>query len=202
MKKKNTKNYKNHILNYFNKISSIKGLEFRIIKNKLICTYWLSSNNVLNNFEYTLSNYLNIDLLFKNNKKYNLDFIFTNDNYEIILTELKHIYNLILGILKPYKNTIEIFGTGFKFNLVKNIHTKTIKILIYAGFSKVKIFFVPFDIKIELHETNTLILYSHNKPKLNQLSALIKQLRPLSLYKKRGINLNNEKIKLKIYKKK
>lgn len=193
---------KNHIVKRFSEILETKGLELYLTKNKIIGHFWFSNLNYGNTFIYVIPKNIKLHfLLTKNNKNKGLTFSYKNVNYQIVFTELKHLYNLILGILTPYKKTIEIHGTGFKFNIIESFPFKNNIIEISAGFSMKKYILIPSDIYVNVIDSNTITLFSCYKNKLTLFCDNIKRIKSINKYKLRGIKYSNEKFIPKTYKK-
>lgn len=195
--------YKNHLVKIFSKIfHKIPGLEMRVIANIIIGSYWKSELKRINYFNYKLPEQVSADFnLNKKNKILGINFKFIKGNYKVALTEIKLLYNMILGIIEPHERSIEIYGTGFKFNIVDEYPFKKSILEIHAGFNESKRLFVPENIYIKKIEANSLNICSNNKESVNSFASSIKRIKPINRYKLRGIKFHNETFIPKVYKK-
>ncbi len=197
---------KSNVIKSFLTLIKKNNLEVRIMNNKLVVYYWnqgdLYNTAKFNYFQYEIPYYLNI--LFKTNEKngiIGLAFKFKHVENKVILTQLKILYNLIKGLLKPYKKVIQIFGTGFKFTLLKNDIFKNMVLIINCGFNIPHKLIIPSNININVIDNTTIELTSINKQQLTSLGSLIKSIKPMNKYKLRGIKYENEEFMKKTYKK-
>src|SRR5690606_5776729 len=121
----NIKSIKSDIIKSFATLLKNNDIEVRFLKNKLLVYCWskpnVSDTIKFNYFKYFIPHFLNVSYYTNGvNKLEGLSFEFKNVSRQVVLTQLKIFYNLIKGLLKPYEITIQIFGTGFKFILVKD----------------------------------------------------------------------------------
>lgn len=194
--------YKNNLIKKFSKIFRTRGLDVRIFNNKVEGHFWKSKLRRLDHFEHIFPEYISVN--FETNQKNQIsgiNFKITGDNYRIALTEIKLLYNKVVGIISPYNKTIEIFGTGFKFNVKDNFPFRKSVLEIHAGYNESKKLSVPTNVYFTKTENNSIILYSNNKNHITAFSSLIKKIKPLNKYKLRGIKLKEEKFMAKLYKK-
>lgn len=199
---KDLKFHKNHIVKSFLKLLEIPGLEIRIINNQIFGTYWKSNIKRLNSFHYIIPEGLNVNfVLNKRNKISGIELNYTRSNVTEVLTEIKHLHNLIIGVLKPYEKSIEIYGTGFRFNFVSDELSQEPIIEINAGFNENKQLKVPKNIIINKLDTNRIDICSNDKHTLAEFASSIKRIKPLNRYKLRGIKLSEEIFVPKAYKK-
>lgn len=197
---------KNDVIKSFLTLIERNDLEIRIINNKLVVYCW-SPNNLpgtvkFNCFRYEIPSYLTI--LFKSgkiNSILGLVFKFNQVYYKEVLTQIKILYNLILGLMKPYRKVIQIFGTGFKFTVLKNDQKKNFILIINCGFNIPRSLNIPDDIDIKSIDNTTIELTSINKHQLTNLGSLIKNIKPMNKYKMRGIKYENDVFIKKTYKK-
>jgi len=194
----------NHLIKKFKDIFlNTQYLELCLINKKLIGTSWLEGLHTESNFTYNIPNGMSIDFnLSKKNIVQGLIINSDNKNYEIMLSNLKHLYNLIQGILVPYSIIVQIYGTGFKFNITEDSPSKTNIIEIYAGFNKKRTLILPKNVYAYLIDINTLKLTSKDKEKITLVGNKLKKIKPINKYKLRGIKLQSEKFIPKTYKKK
>lgn len=200
----NLKLKKNHIFKKFGSIfKNYRNLEINIINKKIFAFYWDFKFKRLRKFIYNLPDELSVCYQHETkNKISGLKFnIVKVCEYEIVLTRIRILYNLILGIIDPHKRVLEIYGTGFKFNIINETYYKPI-LEVFAGFNESKKVEIPNDICLVEVQNNYIVVCSHNKQILTEFCALIKKIKPLNRYKLRGIKLKEEKFIPKTYKKK
>jgi|SRR5690554_4197393 len=194
--------YQHYLIKKLSNILTTTGLELRVFSDKIQGIFWLSENNKLNKFVYYIPKNLTFFYFFdkkKNNLGFNISYI--SSNYKEIISELKHFYNLVLGIMKPYTKTIEIYGTGFKFKIKENYPQKNKSIYIFAGFNNKIEKVVPNILELKEITPLILVLKAYDKRTLNSFSSNIKKIKPINKYKLRGIKYNTEQIRFKEYKK-
>lgn len=195
--------YKNHLVRGFEKIyQKFPGLEIIIINNSMMVSYWRSSLKRLRHFKYKLPEQVSAN--FNVNKKNDICgiiFKLNKGDYRLALTEIKLLYNTILGIVKPHEKIIEIHGTGFKFNVIDEYPSKNNILEVHAGFNESKKLFLPENVYIKKLDPTYLNIYSNNKDTVASFASTVKKVKPLNRYKLRGIKFNNEKFIPKVYKK-
>ncbi len=103
------------------------------------------------------------------------------------------IANMVTGVSQGYRKTLELIGTGYKFEM------KGTNILeINAGFSHKVAFPLPPGIVVRLGEKNLKVtLEGIDKEQVGQIAANIRKIRPPEPYQGKGIRYEGEKIKLK-----
>ncbi len=99
--------------------------------------------------------------------------------------------NKIYGLTVGYLIYLKIIGIGYRANIKEQI------ISLKLGFSHDISFIVPKSIRVLLLEPTLICLYAVDKNQVTQIAAKIKQLRPPSIYKGKGIRLMNERVQLK-----
>lgn len=108
--------------------------------------------------------------------------------------------NKLKGLIYLYKKILIISGIGFKFQL--NTHNNFYsELIIFAGFSHIISILIPNNIKCILETNTKLIIESFSKEDLGIFSAKIKNIKPIEIFKGKGIKYETEHIKLKNYKK-
>ncbi|PVF95008.1 hypothetical protein CPB86DRAFT_711999 [Serendipita vermifera] len=76
------------------------------------------------------------------------------------------------------------------------------RLALRLGYSHVNYVDVPSDIKVTVPSPTIIILWGRNKQHVGQFAANIRSLRPPEVYKGKGVFVGNEKIKMKVGKKK
>lgn len=104
------------------------------------------------------------------------------------------------GLKKPFKQELELKGTGFKAAL-KVVNGKNILVLT-LGKSHDDIYHIPSNIKITVATPTQLVLESINKHALGQASAKIRRFRKVDAYKGKGVLIKGQVLVLKETKKK
>ncbi|NBV28336.1 50S ribosomal protein L6 [bacterium] len=106
----------------------------------------------------------------------------------------------IQGLIQPFKQELELKGTGFKAAL-KNVDGKNTLVLT-LGKSHDDIYVIPADIKVTVSTPTQLVLESISKHALGQASAKIRRFRKVDAYKGKGILIKGQVLVLKETKKK
>lgn len=98
------------------------------------------------------------------------------------------INNMVIGVTKSYKKTLQIQGIGYKSMLSgKNL-------TLHLGYSKPIEYLAPKGVEFEVTNKNEIIVKGINKEKVGQVAAEIRSLRPPEPYKGKGIRYENETI--------
>ena len=194
------KNNKIYIPNYI-------GFEFLNINKKSVLIFNRRNfNETPSFFVFKFSSYFNITPFWnfnKNLKGFNIDLKEKFNNYTFIKyleLEKKLFFNKLKGLIYLYKKILIISGIGFKFQL-NEINTFNSEIIIFAGFSHLISIKIPFNIICTLETNNKLIIESSSKEELGLFAAKIKNIKPIEIFKGKGIKYETENIKLKSYKK-
>lgn len=200
------KKFKSDISNSFLILLQNEDLEIRIFNNKLFVYYWSDNDvietNKLNRLQYEIPHYLCVSYKKDTiNKIKGLSFQFTNISRNIIQTQLKIFYNLIKGLIQNYEKIIHIFGTGFKFVLLKDKDQGLHNLIIHSGFNIPTKLIIPKNINVILLDSVTIKLMSIDKQELTNFGSLIKRIKPINRYKLRGIKYEDDVFVRKTYKK-
>ena len=98
------------------------------------------------------------------------------------------INNMVTGVTKSYKKTLQIQGVGYRSMLNgKNL-------TLHLGFSKPVEYPAPKGIEFEVTKKNEIIVKGINKEKVGQVAAEIRGLKPPEPYKGKGIRYENETV--------
>jgi large subunit ribosomal protein L6 len=101
------------------------------------------------------------------------------------------INNLVLGVTKGFRKTMEIQGTGFR---VKPAATG---LEFSLGFSHPVKFPAPPGIKLEIKENKFIVVSGADKYLVGQTAARLRDLKKPDVYKGKGIRYQGEVVKLK-----
>lgn len=102
------------------------------------------------------------------------------------------IANMVHGVVDGFSKTLEVKGTGYKFELKGNI------LGLSLGFSHPVEMALPKGISAEVNKTNNEVtLTSADKELLGDFTAKIKALRPVEPYKGKGIFYKGQFIRRK-----
>ena len=102
------------------------------------------------------------------------------------------IANMVHGVVNGFSKTLEVKGTGYKFEL------KGDKLGFSLGFSHPVEMVLPKGISAEVNKTNNEVtLTSADKELLGDFAAKIKKLRPVEPYKGKGIFYKDQFIRRK-----
>ena len=111
-----------------------------------------------------------------------------------LLTTL--IENKIQGTKQGYLIYIRILGVGYRaFLEAQDLYLK-------IGFNHDIKFSFPNSIFVYCLEPTLIAIFGIDKNQVTQVAAKIKSIKPPSIYKGKGITILNEKVKLKVGKKK
>lgn len=88
--------------------------------------------------------------------------------------------NLVVGVSDGFKKQLEIFGTGYKWEL------KGSNVVLHAGFSHLVEVPVPDGITVEI-KSSTLTVSGADKHLVGFTAAQIKRVKPVEPYKGKGI---------------
>lgn len=101
------------------------------------------------------------------------------------------INNMLIGVLKGYKKSLDIVGVGYKAQIKNNTLTLTV------GYSHPVYYVLPENVKGNIEGTNKIILESANKQLVGEIAAQIRKIRLPEPYKGKGIKYTEEIIKKK-----
>lgn len=144
----------------------------------------------------------------------------TNENRLKITTTSKAFYGLLKsliqnklqGISRGFLMYLKIVGIGYRANLVQNDSSflqskKDSKqnnqiLFLKLGYSHDIVYKIPSSIRVFLLDPTLICLFGVDKNQITQIAAQIRKLRSPTVYKGKGIRLLNEKIVLKVGKRK
>ena len=101
------------------------------------------------------------------------------------------IHNMVIGVTEGYKKELEVNGVGYRVQKQGN------KVVMNLGFSHQVIVEETDDIKMEVPETNNIIVLGCDKQKVGQFAAEVREKRPPEPYKGKGIKYKDEVIRRK-----
>ncbi len=100
--------------------------------------------------------------------------------------------NMVTGVSTGFKRELDIVGVGYRAEEKGNA------IEFNLGYSHPILFELPKGVKAEVvPKTNHIILSSHDKQLLGQVSANIRSLRPPEPYKGKGVRYTGENVRRK-----
>ncbi len=101
--------------------------------------------------------------------------------------------NLFLGVSKGYRKKLKLVGVGYRASIKDN------KLLLNIGYSHDVVYEIPQDVKIFTAKLKgTFILIKGKEQyRVNQVASEIRALQKPDAYKGKGIQFNDEVIKLK-----
>ncbi|MEW6586812.1 MAG: 50S ribosomal protein L6 [Nitrospirota bacterium] len=103
------------------------------------------------------------------------------------------INNMVIGVSQGYQKVLEIFGVGYKAQVMGD------KIVLTLGYSHPIEFQLPAGIKVSIDPKQTqMTLTGVDKQQLGQIAASLKDLRLPDAYKGKGIRYAGERLKLKV----
>jgi large subunit ribosomal protein L6 len=110
------------------------------------------------------------------------------------------IENKIIATCRGFLLSMRIVGVGYRAEIINN---KTNQILCFKiGLSHNFQYDIPKSIRVFLVEPTLICLYGIDKNQVTQIAAKIRQIKPPSVYKGKGIRLINEVIVTKAGKRK
>ncbi len=154
---------------------------------------------------YTL---LNLSKLDKTGKgafivnKENLIFCSTDKSFFKCMCKI--IQGKITGVSNGILLLLRIVGVGYKVEIQHSNSNNVIHETLYfkIGFSHDFKYVIPQSVRIFLLEPTLICIYGIDKNQVTQIAAKIRQIKPPSVYKGKGIRLVNEKVTIKIGKRK
>ncbi len=105
------------------------------------------------------------------------------------------IHNMVTGVKEGYTKTLEIIGIGYKVSISSNNLLE-----FYLGYAHTIHFLLPEEIEASVESKGKnpkLILKSHDKQLLGQVTANIRALRKPEPYKGKGIRIQGEYVRRK-----
>jgi large subunit ribosomal protein L6 len=111
-------------------------------------------------------------------------------------TTRANIANAVEGVVKGFKETLQLIGVGYRANVQGE------KVNLTLGFSHPKDYKIPEGITITTPIPTEIVIQGFDKQLVGQVAAEIRQIRPPESYKGKGVRYANERIKLKETKKK
>lgn len=110
------------------------------------------------------------------------------------------IENKIIGVSSGFLISMRIVGVGYRAEILKNEINQILCFKI--GLSHDFQYIIPKSVRIFLIEPTLICLYGIDKNQLTQIAAKIRQIKPPSVYKGKGIRLINEMVVIKAGKRK
>ncbi|WP_259288818.1 50S ribosomal protein L6 [Candidatus Nasuia deltocephalinicola] len=109
-----------------------------------------------------------------------------------------YVSNIIKGLIFNYEKILIFIGLGYKAIL------RSSYLYFYLSYSHPYIYKIPPDIFIKILNNNNseISVKSNNKQRLGEICLMFKKLKKIDIYKGKGIFYKNEKIILKVFKKK
>lgn len=111
-------------------------------------------------------------------------------------TTRANLNNLIQGVFQGYEKKLLLFGVGYRANMQGN------KINLSLGFSHPVILEIPAGITVDVPVPTEIIIKGADKQAVGQVAANIRAIRPVELYKGKGVRYSDERVVLKETKKK
>lgn len=120
---------------------------------------------------------------------------FSSNSKSCLNTVYNVIRNKIIGISSGFLVSLRIVGVGYRAEIV---HNKTNQILYFKiGFSHDFEYVIPKSVRAFLLEPTLICLYGIDKNQITQIAAKIREIKPPSCYKGKGIRLVSEAVFLK-----
>ncbi|WP_259286089.1 50S ribosomal protein L6 [Candidatus Nasuia deltocephalinicola] len=109
-----------------------------------------------------------------------------------------YIFNIIKGLIFNYEKILIFIGLGYKVVL------RSSYLYFYLSYSHPRVYKIPPDIFVKIlnNSSSEISVKSFNKQRLGEICLIFKNLKKIDVYKGKGIFYKNEKINLKILKKK
>jgi large subunit ribosomal protein L6 len=111
-------------------------------------------------------------------------------------TVFARIRNLIQGVSEGYQKELSLMGVGYRAQV------KGEKLELNLGFSHPVNFDIPAGVVIKTPSVTEIVLEGIDKQKVGQAAAKIKMIRPVEVYKGKGVRYKGERVLLKETKKK
>ncbi len=101
--------------------------------------------------------------------------------------------NMITGVSKGYKKTLELVGVGYRASVEKG------RLTLNIGYSHPVIYNIPPEVNCEVDKRGvTIVVSGIDKQKVGQAASDIRSLRPPEPYKGKGIRYSDERIRKKV----
>lgn len=100
------------------------------------------------------------------------------------------------GVSRGYFTYLRLIGVGYRVFLVKN------QLTFKLGFSHFVKVTIPSSIRVFLPEPTLICFYGLDKNQVTQIAAKIKEIKPPSPYKGKGIRILDAQVRIKVGKKK
>ena len=142
-------------------------------------------------------------------KKFDLQkLIFCSNDKSVFKCIIKIIKDKISGVVHGFLLYVEVHGIGYKVEIHESkkksnnnaLYNEILRLKI--GFTHDFTYVIPLSVKIFCIMPNLFCIYGIDKNQVYQIYAKIKQIKPPSVYKGKGIRLLNENIFTKIGKRK
>ena len=101
------------------------------------------------------------------------------------------VFNMVEGVTKGFKKTLEIVGVGYK------AEAKGQGITLSVGFSHTIVYEPTAGVKLECPNPTTIVISGPDKADVGQAAAEIRNFRPPEPYKGKGIRYQGEQIRRK-----
>ena len=101
------------------------------------------------------------------------------------------INNMIIGVTEGYTKTLEINGVGYRAQKQGN------KLVMNLGYSHNVEMEEPEGVKVEVPNSNQIIISGSDKQAVGQFAAVVREKRPPEPYKGKGIKYSDEVIRRK-----
>lgn len=106
-------------------------------------------------------------------------------------TARANINNMVVGVSKGFKKTLEIVGVGYRASLKGN------KLVVEAGYSHDVELEIPQGIKVELPKNTQIVISGADKQVVGQFAAVVRGIREPEPYLGKGIHYSDEHIRRK-----
>jgi large subunit ribosomal protein L6 len=150
-------------------------------------------------FIESCTHFITKDLNILQNKKLNQNRIKITTTSKAFFGLFKSILqNKLQGVSRGFLMYLKIIGIGYRASLTQNNQTLFLKL----GYSHDVIYKIPSSIRIFLVDPTLICLFGVDKNQITQVAAQIRKLRSPTVYKGKGIRFLNEKVLLKVGKRK
>lgn len=120
------------------------------------------------------------------------NFFLTSNSKRFFVCISNIIQNKIIGVCSGFLIAMRIIGVGYRAEIIKNGKNQILCFKI--GFSHDLEYVIPSSVRIFLLEPTVIYLYGVDKNQITQIAAKIRQIKPPSVYKGKGIRLLNESV--------
>lgn len=111
-------------------------------------------------------------------------------------TMRSHVNNMIVGVTTGFQRKLDLVGVGYRAKVAGSILNLSV------GYSHPVAYTLPAGVTAETPTQTEIVLKSHDKQLLGQVSSEIRAFRPPEPYKGKGIKYSDEKVVRKEAKKK